>query len=132
MGRSKKYDTEAKRQAAVRENKKRYIKSPKGRATSKRYRHSIKGRAAYNKYRKKCNLKRYNLTLDEYDQILTKQNYCCAMCKRHQSKFKIGLVIDHDHKTGKFRGLLCVRCNTGLYYLETEGFVENAMIYLGN
>lgn len=35
----------------------------------------------------------------------------CAICKRHESEFKRRLSVDHNHKTGKVRGLLCFQCN---------------------
>lgn len=49
--------------------------------------------------------------LKNYDNILTKQNDCCAICKKHKSEFSKSLAIDHNHKTGKVRGALCYRCN---------------------
>ena len=42
---------------------------------------------------------------------LKKQNNCCAICRIPQDQLKKRLSIDHNHKTGKFRGLLCDRCN---------------------
>lgn len=61
------------------------------------------------KYRKfgVCNVK--------YDEMLTKQRGVCAVCgcilnSSRYTKF----AIDHDHRTGKVRGLLCTNCNTGL------------------
>ena len=55
----------------------------------------------------------YGLTLDEYDAMLEKQNYCCAICgssdsKHHKSEH---FCIDHSHTTGEVRGLLCNDCN---------------------
>lgn len=51
-----------------------------------------------------------------YQEILTLQNGVCAICGRTPSSNR-KLSLDHDHSTGKFRGLLCVSCNTllGLY-----------------
>jgi len=53
--------------------------------------------------------KKFNMTLEEYELLLEKQNGVCALCGnppvgRH-------LSVDHNHITGKIRGLLCVRCN---------------------
>lgn len=53
----------------------------------------------------------YGLTLEQYDELLAKQNNCCAICDRHESSFPINLSVDHDHKTGEIRGLLCTYCN---------------------
>lgn len=56
--------------------------------------------------------KSYKIDLIEYNNMLTKQNNKCAICSE-ESAVKC-LAVDHDHKTGKIRGLLCNRCNTGL------------------
>jgi hypothetical protein len=58
------------------------------------------------------------------DKLKEKQNDVCAICSRETR-----LVIDHDHKTGKVRGLLCIRCNTSLGFVEA-GLVPNAERYL--
>jgi hypothetical protein len=71
------------------------------------------------KIQRKSYLKRlYNITLEEYEQKLKEQNYCCAICKRHQSKFKKKLHVDHNHKTGKVRDLLCAGCNVDVSVVE--------------
>lgn len=54
-------------------------------------------------------LKQYGLTEDEFDTLVEIQNSACAICRRPGS-----LQIDHNHRTGKVRGLLCHRCNKGL------------------
>lgn len=70
---------------------------------------------------KKYELKRnYGITLDEYNSILTKQNNSCAVCSTHKDAFKRDLDVDHCHKTGKVRGLLCVACNTALGLLKED------------
>lgn len=52
----------------------------------------------------------YGMTEDQYNELNQKQNGKCACCG-HSSK---RLHVDHDHKTGKVRELLCHGCNTGL------------------
>jgi len=52
----------------------------------------------------------YNLTLEDYNRIFLSQNKKCAICGIENFAPK----IDHDHKTGKVRGILCFNCNTGL------------------
>lgn len=77
------------------------------------------GYANFAKIQRKSYLKRaYNVTLEEYEKKLKEQNYCCAICNRHQSKFKRKLAIDHDHKTGKVRDLLCAGCNVDVSVVE--------------
>lgn len=51
----------------------------------------------------------YNITVEEYDQILASQKGRCAMCGRLPTTRR--LAVDHDHKTGLVRGLLCWTCN---------------------
>lgn len=38
--------------------------------------------------------------------------------------------LDHNHKTGAVRGLLCSRCNVGLHYIENKQFMKKAKEYL--
>lgn len=47
----------------------------------------------------------------EYEKLLVFQEHCCGLCGKHKSKFKTALAVDHEHKTGKVRGLLCNKCN---------------------
>lgn len=56
----------------------------------------------------------YGITIDEYNSLFVKQQGCCAICGKHQSEFERALYVDHDHKTGKVRGLLCHKCNVGI------------------
>lgn len=55
---------------------------------------------------------KYNITLEEYHQILVRQGGGCAICKRPPSYFKRALAVDHDHGTRIVRGLLCWTCNS--------------------
>jgi hypothetical protein len=71
------------------------------------------------KIQRKSYLKRaYNVTLEQYENKLKEQNYCCAICNRHQFKFKRKLAVDHNHKTGKIRDLLCAGCNVDVSVVE--------------
>ena len=56
--------------------------------------------------------KRYGISEDQYQRILELQNGVCAICERHQRYRR--LSVDHSHKTGQVRGLLCNRCNRNL------------------
>lgn len=66
----------------------------------------------------------YGITLEQYLDMAEKQNYVCALCGK--SNFAMGcthtgcLVVDHDHKTGKVRGLLCHNCNRALGLLHDD------------
>ena len=56
-------------------------------------------------------LRKYGITQRQYNSLLKKQNDSCAVCGKHKSKEKRNLCVDHDHKTGQIRGLLCFLCN---------------------
>lgn len=80
-------------------------------------------------YRKEYGLKRYyNMTLEDHEQMYLKQNGCCAICDVPIEYNNI--KTDHDHKTGKVRGLLCARCNHLLAGLDDVEFFNRAMVYL--
>ncbi len=61
---------------------------------------------------------RYSITPEEYEIKLIEQDYRCAICKTHQSELKTSLCVDHNHKTGENRGLLCDLCNRGIGMLQ--------------
>lgn len=64
---------------------------------------------------RKCWLKnKYGLTLQQYADMLKAQNYCCAICFIPEEELVKGLAVDHDHSSGKIRGLLCGGCNTAI------------------
>lgn len=79
---------------------------------------------------KKAQIKReYGLTLDEYDQILSLQHNKCAICPRICENREFG--VDHCHKTGKVRGLLCKNCNTGIGMLSDNiDKIKSSLVYL--
>jgi hypothetical protein len=65
-------------------------------------------------YNRSAHLKqRYGITINEYNDLLVKQNVRCAICDSTNTKDGKAkkFYIDHDHKTGKIRGLLCRHCN---------------------
>jgi len=57
-------------------------------------------------------LKKFNLTAEQFNKLLEEQGGVCAICR--QPPARRALCIDHDHKTGRVRGLLCGVCNMGL------------------
>lgn len=78
---------------------------------------------------RRSTLKKYGLTTESYDEMLKAQNGICLICHRHPRKYR--LVVDHDHKTGKVRGLLCSRCNWGLgKFFECSEWLQRAADYL--
>lgn len=64
-----------------------------------------------------------------YPEMLEQQGGVCAICGREPSP-KRRLDMDHNHKTMKIRGLLCVRCNRALGGWVTSEWLTNAAEYL--
>lgn len=60
----------------------------------------------------------FGITLEQYNEMFTAQKGLCLGCYKHQSACKRALHLDHDHKTGKVRGLLCHECNSVLGYTK--------------
>ena len=80
---------------------------------------------------------KYGITLDIYREMLVVQNSLCAICHLPETEKdgKAGriklLSVDHSHKTGKVRGLLCASCNKGLGLFEdSEQMLRSAAAYL--
>lgn len=78
-------------------------------------------------------LKRYyNLTPNDYNNLLEKQNHVCRICNQPELNPRKGqLSVDHCHKTNKVRGLLCDRCNNLLGRSnDSISLLINAINYL--
>lgn len=82
------------------------------------------------------NLKfRYNITLDDYNILFKKQKGLCKICRKSESlKYKnniTNLSVDHCHKTGKVRGLLCRKCNKAIgLFKENISYLQRVIKYL--
>lgn len=75
-------------------------------------------------------MKKYNVSLDWYNETVIKQKNLCLICNQEQSGGK-GLAVDHCHKTGKVRGLLCDKCNTSIGLMrESVDILKSAIKYL--
>jgi hypothetical protein len=85
---------------------------------------------------KRYNLnKQYGITLEQYNELVLKQNNLCAICKQPETVILRGkqacLSVDHCHKTKKIRALLCQNCNRALGMLkENYERFTNAILYL--
>jgi len=74
---------------------------------------------------------KYNITIEDWEDMLQEQNHQCAICGVHQSQVKRVFHTDHDHETGKVRGLLCADCNHGLgKFKDNVDNLLNAINYL--
>lgn len=74
-------------------------------------------------------LRKYGLTPESYAQLLDKQGGVCAICSKQEEGKR--LAVDHDHESGKVRGLLCGQCNTGLgKFYDNVDTLSKAILYL--
>ena len=81
--------------------------------------------------------KRFGISLDDYYKLLKQQNYVCEICGQGETaidprtKKAFDLAVDHDHKTGKVRSLLCKNCNNMLGYAkDSQEILTKAINYL--
>ena len=74
----------------------------------------------------------YGIEIEDYKNLLLKQNGRCAICFTDKFSSKQQYFhIDHCHKTGKVRGLLCLQCNAALgYFKDSKENLERAIKYL--
>jgi len=96
-----------------------YKNKEKEKETKRKYRQEHKEKI--NDKQKKSHLKRrYGITFEQYNELLVQQGGVCAICLQPEtsisplSKVFKNLAIDHNHKNGEIRALLCSRCNTAL------------------
>jgi hypothetical protein len=97
-----------------------------------------KTRKTNKSHNKKYYVKKYGLTIEQYEDMENHQNHKCAICNKHDSlnaKDNKGnpkrLFIDHDHDTMQIRGLLCHYCNLALGgFFDNIQLLKNAMRYL--
>ncbi len=64
------------------------------------------------------------------NELIAKHGNHCAICKKSRSEFKNSLSVDHAHKTGRIRGLLCFRCNKFLLGRHTIESSRQILDYL--
>ena len=67
---------------------------------------------------------RYNISEKQYDDLIKSQNWLCMICNKCLKSNKS--AVDHDHRTGKIRGILCHLCNTSLGHFgdDIEGITK--------
>jgi hypothetical protein len=89
------------------------------------------------RYLKSLNLQyNFGITVEDYEAMLQAQQGACAICKKPEtSTNKFGkprdLAVDHDHRSGKVRGLLCCQCNQGLgAFQDCPELLSKAIVYL--
>lgn len=83
-------------------------------------------KVSFSKKSREYKLSQYGLTTESYSVLLQSQGNLCAICQED------GVMnIDHDHSTGKVRGILCNKCNQGLgLFRDNIDFMKSAISYL--
>jgi Autographiviridae endonuclease VII len=75
-------------------------------------------------------MRKFGMTIEQYDEMLAAQGGGCFICARPPRE-DISLHVDHDHSTGKVRGILCFRCNNALAdFQEDVRLLAKAADYL--
>lgn len=78
---------------------------------------------------------KYGITLEQYEELWTSQGGLCAICGKSEGSSSAWggskmLAVDHDHETGRVRGLLCQACNVGIGHLTNSEVLLAAAAYL--
>jgi hypothetical protein len=66
--------------------------------------------------------RKYNLSVAEHRRLFAQQNGVCAICREPDRE----LVVDHDHRTGRVRALLCGLCNSAIGFLRESPLLARA------
>ena len=81
--------------------------------------------------------RKFGISLDQFNEMLAAQNGVCAICGEKETRLKKNydepgdLCVDHCHKTGKIRGLLCFKCNSAIGKLrDSSDGLTKALEYL--
>lgn len=116
-----------------------YCKKCNGKEGRDYKRNNPDARKRYSSYRRKMTIRqKYGLTEERYFEILHDQGGGCAICRTAEgrklkklSKTKFNFAVDHDHDSGKTRGLLCDTCNRALgMFGDSPENLRSAIVYL--
>lgn len=83
------------------------------------------------RYQHAMNLRKYGITLQDYDEMYAAQNGKCAICGTDVPGGPGRFSVDHCHKSGRVRALLCTWCNCGLgNFKDNPARLEKAAKYI--
>ena len=75
-------------------------------------------------------MSKYGITVDDYEELIRSQNNKCKICMKSETTNR-SLAVDHCHKSGAVRALLCFRCNTSIGQFEdSPDLLRKAAEYL--
>lgn len=103
-------------------------------AAQNKARHLKRSRLAspekHRRYQKQSLYAKYGMSISDFELMLAGQGGCCAICARKfdGSKHSTRACVDHCHRTGAVRGLLCIRCNSGLGYFSDDAVLLNSAL----
>lgn len=86
--------------------------------TSDRYKKNCRARKSPFSQKHRTLMAKYGISEEDYNFMLAFQNNACGICRTPQSELKRAMSVDHCHKTGRIRGLLCSSCNTSIGLLK--------------
>ena len=97
-----------------------------GSERKKRWRYRNPERSAESNRRTRLR-REYGLELEDYERMLGEQGGVCKVCGKQETRMSVRgiidpLAVDHDHVTGRVRGLLCSNCNTALGLVGEDEF----------
>jgi hypothetical protein len=110
-----------------------YSKAYQRRPAVQAYKARLAARPHEVRKRKNNNLRRYKITVEDFEQMLLEQNGRCANpgCLTTEPGGRGDFSVDHDHATGKVRGLLCLACNCAAGYLRDDpGKMRGLAVYV--
>ncbi len=114
----------AKKTEQYRAYKRKYIENNREKLRQRAKQYRLKNKE--NNYQ---HLKKFNITKEQYMEMLEKQNHVCAICG--QKDVNKRLAVDHCHTTNIVRGLLCSACNTSLgKFKDSVELLQKAIQYL--
>lgn len=100
-----------------------YGKAHRGEAREAQRRHRLAHPEKSAEYTAKW---KYGITSEEYDRLFVEQGGLCAVCRQPETardrlgRVRARLSVDHNHKTGAVRGLLCHHCNAALGHVNDD------------
>ena len=75
--------------------------------------------------------KKYGINIEQYNEIFKNQGYVCAICGSDKPRGYGRMCVDHNHLTGKIRGILCQPCNTSIgKMMENPNLIRKLALYV--